>query len=60
MFLTIDAPPQLAHSQPTGEKIRRHILFDEALWNRAKEWADREGVSVGVIVNRALRAYLER
>ena len=44
---------------PEGPRTRRHILVNDELWEMAKEQAREQGVSVGDLVNRALKADLE-
>jgi len=51
-------PP--THHRPTiGPRKRRHLWIDEDLWGKTRKKAKEEGVSVGIFVNWALRAYLE-
>ena len=42
-----------------GPRTRRHILVNDELWEMAREKAKREGLSVGDLVNAALRADLK-
>ena len=56
---------QKAHAEhprePTveGPRTRRHILVNDKLWETAKREAKRQGLSVGDLVNKAIRRYLE-
>ena len=56
---------QKAHAEhprePTveGPRTRRHILVNDELWERAKREAKRKELSVGDLVNEAIRRYLE-
>ncbi len=48
--------PQLP--TPEGPRTRRHILVNDAIWEKTKNQGKREGRSVGEIVSQALQAYL--
>ena len=53
---TLERPGQ---PTPEGPRTRRHILVNDELWERAKREAKRERLSVGDLLNEAIRRYLE-
>ena len=54
----IPESPQLPTVE--GPRTRRHILINDELWEHAKREAKRKELSVGDLVNQALRRYMQR
>lgn len=52
--------PRKAHDVPTqGPRSRRHLMINDRVWEAIQEEAETAGMSVGELVNRVLKAYVE-
>ena len=53
--------PRKAHDLPTqGPRSRRHLMINDQVWEAIQKEAETAGMSVGELVNRVLKAYVER